>query len=36
MEINWKKELRKILIKNNMNEEYIEETVEYTDDERMD
>jgi chromosomal replication initiation ATPase DnaA len=36
MEINWKKELRKILIKNNMSEEYIEETVEYTDDERMD
>jgi chromosomal replication initiation ATPase DnaA len=30
-----KKELRKILIKNNMSEEYIEETLEYTDDERI-
>jgi len=36
MERNWKKELRTILIKNNMSEEYIEETLEYTDDERMD
>jgi predicted AAA+ superfamily ATPase len=35
MERNWKRELRKILIKNNMSEEYIEETLEYTDDERI-
>ena len=34
MERNWKKELREILKKNNMSEEYIEETLEYTDDER--
>jgi len=33
MERNWKKELREILEKNNMSEEYIEETLEYTDDE---
>jgi chromosomal replication initiation ATPase DnaA len=33
---DWKRELREILKKNNMSEEYIEETVEYTDDERMD
>jgi chromosomal replication initiation ATPase DnaA len=36
MERNWKKELKEILKKNNMSEEYIEDTVEYTDDERMD
>ena len=35
MERNWKKELRTILIKNNMSEEYIEETLEYTDDDRI-
>jgi len=34
MERNWKKELREILEKNNMSEEYIEETLEYSDDER--
>ncbi len=33
MERNWKKELREILKRNNMNEEYIEETLEYADDE---
>ena len=31
MERNWKKELREILEKNNMSEEYIEETVAYDD-----
>ena len=36
MERNWKKELKEILKKNNMSEEYIEDTVEYADDERMD
>ena len=33
MERNWKKELKEILKRNNMSEEYIEETLEYTDDE---
>jgi len=33
---DWKRELKEILKKNNMSEEYIEETVEYADDERMD
>lgn len=36
MERNWRRELKEILKKNNMSEEYIEDTVEYTDDERMD
>jgi hypothetical protein len=31
---DWKRELKEILKKNNMSEEYIEETVEYTDDEK--
>lgn len=33
MERNWKKELKEILKRNNMNEEYIKETLEYADDE---
>jgi predicted AAA+ superfamily ATPase len=33
MERSWKKELKEILKRNNMNEEYIKETLEYADDE---
>ena len=35
MERNWKRELKEILKRNKMSEEYIEETVEYTGDERI-